>query len=499
MSNRIAIEDLETYLWNSAVLLRSSIDAGAYKQYIFPLLFFKRICDVYDEETAAAIEQYGEDVSDFDEDELHTFIVPKGYHWNDVREVSENVGIAIVNAFHEIEKANINQLHGVFGDGAWTNKNRLPDSLLKDLLEHFSSMTLSIANCPEDELGQGYEYLIKKFADDSGHTAQEFYTNRTVVHLMTEILKPQSGESVYDPTCGSAGMLISCIAYLKDHGQEWRNLKVYGQEINQLTSAIGRMNLFLHGVQTFEIANDDTLRTPAFVENGQLKTFDIVLANPPYSIKQWDRDAFESDKYGRNFLGTPPQGRADYAFFQHILKSLNPGSGRCAILFPHGILFRNEEKDMREKLVKSDMIDCVIGLGPNLFFNSPMEACIIICRTNKENSKHRKVLFINAVKEVTRKNAQSYLEDAHISHIASAYKNYADEENYARVVSIDEIADHNYSLNIPLYVRDSIIEDQTIPLEECVDSWVTQSNLAGQETDILIDLLQQKEDASCQK
>ena len=259
------------------------------------------------------------------------------------------------------------------------------------------------------------------------------------------------------------------------------------------------MNLFLHGVQTFEIANDDTLRTPAFVENGQLKTFDIVLANPPYSIKQWDRDAFESDKYGRNFLGTPPQGRADYAFFQHILKSLDPGSGRCAILFPHGILFRNEEKDMREKLVKSDLIDCVIGLGPNLFFNSPMEACIIICRTNKENSKHRKVLFINAVKEVTRKNAQSYLEDAHISHIASAYKNYADEENYARVVSIDEIAHHNYSLNIPLYVRDSIIEDQTIPLEECVDSWITQSNLARQETDILIDLLQQKEDASCQK
>ena len=495
MSNRITIDELESYLWNSAVLLRTSIDAGAYKQYIFPLLFFKRICDVYDEETEAAVEKYGDDIDDFDEEELHTFIVPKGSHWKDVREVSENVGLAIVNAFHAIEKANIDQLHGVFGDGAWTNKNRLPDSLLKDLIEHFSSKTLSIANCPEDELGQGYEYLIKKFADDSGHTAQEFYTNRTVVHLMTEILKPQSGESIYDPTCGSAGMLISCIAYLKQQNKEWRNVKVYGQEINQLTSAIGRMNLFLHGVQDFHIVNDDTLKAPAFIKNGELQKFDLVLANPPYSIKQWDRAAFESDKYGRNFLGTPPQGRADYAFFQHILTSMNPGSGRCAILFPHGILFRNEEKDMRTKLVQSDMVDCVIGLGPNLFFNAPMEACIVICRTFKDPAKRGKVLFINAVKEVTRKNAQSYLEDAHIAHISSAYENYVDEENYAKVATIDEIAAQDYSLNIPLYVRGSIVDPNPVAsVEECVDDWMAQSITAQESTQALIDLLTKEDE-----
>ena len=495
MSNRITIDELESYLWNSAVLLRTSIDAGAYKQYIFPLLFFKRICDVYDEETEAAVEKYGDDIDDFDEEELHTFIVPKGFHWKDVREVSENVGLAIVNAFHAIEKANIDQLHGVFGDGAWTNKNRLPDSLLKDLIEHFSSKTLSIANCPEDELGQGYEYLIKKFADDSGHTAQEFYTNRTVVHLMTEILKPQSGESIYDPTCGSAGMLISCIAYLKQQNKEWRNVKVYGQEINQLTSAIGRMNLFLHGVQDFHIVNDDTLKAPAFIKNGELQKFDLVLANPPYSIKQWDRAAFESDKYGRNFLGTPPQGRADYAFFQHILTSMNPGSGRCAILFPHGILFRNEEKEMRTKLVQSDMVDCVIGLGPNLFFNAPMEACIVICRTFKDPAKRGKVLFINAVKEVTRKNAQSYLEDAHIAHISSAYENYADEENYAKVATIDEIAAQDYSLNIPLYVRGSIVNPNPVAsVEECVDDWMAQSITAQESTKALIELLTKEDD-----
>lgn len=489
MSNRITLDELKSYLWNSAVLLRTSIDAGAYKQYIFPLLFFKRICDVYDEETQKAVEEYGDDIVDFDEEDIHTFVVPEGYHWKDVRQVSENVGAAIVNAFHAIEKANIDQLHGVFGDGAWTNKNRLPDSLLKDLIEHFSSRTLSIENCPEDELGQGYEYLIKKFADDSGHTAQEFYTNRTVVHLMTEILKPQSGESIYDPTCGSAGMLISCIAYLKKQGKEWRNVKVYGQEINQLTSAIGRMNLFLHGVQDFHIVNDDTLKAPAFIKGGELQKFDLVLANPPYSIKQWDRAAFESDKYGRNFLGTPPQGRADYAFFQHILASMNPGSGRCAILFPHGILFRNEEKEMRKKLVQSDMVDCVIGLGPNLFFNAPMEACIVICRTYKEPEKRGKVLFINAVKEVTRKNAQSYLEDAHIAHMASAYENYADEEGYAKVVTIDEISEKDHSLNIALYVRSGIGVNPVLSVEECVDDWVSQSLTAREQTDALIALL----------
>ena len=495
MADRMTIDELKSYLWQSAVLLRTNIDAGAYKQYIFPLMFFKRICDVYDEETQKAVEEYGEDVSLYPETELHTFVVPKGFHWNDVRKVTEDVGRAIVTAFKEIEKANGEKMIGIFGDGAWTNKNRLPDRLLKDLLEHFSSKTLSLANCPEDELGQGYEYLIKQFADDSGHTAQEFYTNRTVVHLMTEILQPKSGESVYDPTCGSAGMLISCIARLKDEGKEWRNLQVYGQEINQLTSAIGRMNLFLHGIEDFHIVNDDTLRNPAFIEHGKLKQFDLVLANPPYSIKQWDRGAFENDKYGRNFLGTPPQGRADYAFFQHILKSLKPDTGRCAILFPHGILFRKEESDMRRKLVQSDLVDCVIGLGPNLFFNAPMEACIVICRTNKELKKRGKVLFINAVKEVTRKNAQSYLEDAHIEHITAAYRAFENEENYAKVATIEEIESQDFSLNIPLYVRDNATTGPSIlPIQECVEDWIVQTVTTQENLEALVELIPKEDE-----
>ncbi len=386
--SRISIDDLEKYLWGSAELLRTNIDAGAYKQYIFPLLFLKRMSDIYDEETEKAITEFGEVALEWDE--THIFDIPQGAHWEDVRNKSQNIGKALVMAFRKIEKANPDKLQGIFGDAAWTNKDRLPDRLLKDLIEHFSSQTLSLENCPEDELGQGYEYLVKKFADDSGHTAQEFYTNRTVVRLMTEILKPRSEESIYDPTCGSAGMLISCIQYLKDHNQEWRNVAAYGQEINNLTSAIGRMNLFLHGVNDFQISNGDTLKNPSFIEHGKLKTFDIVLANPPYSISQWDRVAFETDKYGRNFLGTPSQGMADFAFLQHILKSMDPVNGRCAVLLPRGILSRYSEIEMRKKLVELDLVDCIIGVGKGLFYNSPMEACVLIGRSVKPPERRGK-------------------------------------------------------------------------------------------------------------
>lgn len=477
MSKQITQEELESYLWGAAVLLRNHIDAGAYKQYIFPLLFFKRLNDVYEEETTKAIKANGPEAAGWEE--THSFVLPKDAHWDSVRNVPQNVGKSIQTAFRAIEKANPDKLHGIFGDGTWTNKRRLPDRLLKDLMEHFSTKTLSVENCPEDELGKGYEYLIKKFADDSGHTAQEFYTNRTVVHLMTELLQPESGESIYDPTCGSAGMLISSIAYLKEQKKEWRNVSLYGQEINALTSAIARMNLFLHGIEDFNIVNDDTLASPAFVERGKMQQFDVVVANPPYSINQWDRTAFEKDKYGRNFLGVPPQERADYAFLQHILKSLNKDTGRCAILFPHGVLFRNEEREMREKLVRSDLLECVIGLGPNLFYNSPMEACILICRTKKLDSHKEHVLFINAVREVTRKNAESFLEHSHIEKIAKAYEVYKTDHNITKKVSIRDIEKNSFSLSIPLYIQTATSGKEENPesVQECYKQWKSSSVL----------------------
>lgn len=453
--------ELESYLWGAATLLRGYIDAGDYKQFIFPLLFFKRLCDVHDEESAQALEESGEDEEYAAFEENHRFHIPVMAQWGEVRSKSSNVGKAIQDALRAIEKANPDSLYGVFGDAQWTNKERLPDRMLKELIEHFSKHTLSLGNCPEDELGVGYEFLIKKFADDSGHTAAEFYTNRTVVHLMTEMLEPQPGESIYDPTCGSAGMLLSAVAHLQRQGKEWRTLSLYGQERNLMTSSIGRMNLFLHGIEDFHVMRGDTLEAPQFIESGHLQRFDVVLANPPYSIKQWDRDKFAADPWGRNLYGTPPQGRADYAFWQHIITSMKFGTGRCAILFPHGVLFRNEEKQMRARLVESDVVECVLGLGPNLFYNSPMEACVVICRMNKPKARKGKILFINAINEVTRERAQSFLTDDHIARIVDAYRNFVDEAGFSAVADIVAVRAQEHNLSIPLYLRTSVASKLT--------------------------------------
>ena len=479
MSKHITQSELESYLWGAATLLRGFIDAGDYKQYIFPLLFFKRMCDVYDEEYALALEESGGDEHYASFAENHRFQIPEDAHWNNVRETGKNVGKAIQDAMRKIESANTDKLYGIFGDAQWTNKDRLPDRMLKELIEHFSSQTLSIANCPEDELGVGYEYLIKKFADDSGHTAAEFYTNRTVVHLMTELLKPKPSESIYDPTCGSGGMLLSCITHLQRQKREWRNVRLYGQERNLMTSAIARMNCFLHGVEDFEIVRGDTLPDPKFVEGDRLRQFDVVLANPPYSIKQWDREAFSADPWGRNIYGTPPQGRADYAFWQHIIQSMHPKTGRCAILFPHGVLFRNEEREMRQKLVEHDVIECVLGLGPNLFYNSPMEACVVVCRMNKPRKRKNKILMINAVNEVTRESGQSFLTEDHIQRVLAAYCGDELFVDFSRLVSVQDIRTHNYNLSIPLYVRVDGTKDgpnlENSSIETAVGEWSRSS------------------------
>lgn len=470
---------LEGYLWGAATVLRGTIDAGDYKQFIFPLLFFKRISDVWDEEYRRALDDSDGDVDYASFAENHRFQLPDGAHWADVRAVTTNVGQALQAAMRAIEQANPDKLYGVFGDAQWTNKERLSDETLRDLVEHFSEQTLSTVNVPEDQFGQAYEYLIKRFADDSGHTAQEFYTNRTLVHLMTRILDPRPGESVYDPTCGTGGMLLSAAVELKRQGKEHRNLKLFGQELNLMSSSIARMNLFLHGIVDFQIERGNTLSDPRFLDaDDRLERFHVVLANPPYSIKQWDRALWAADPYGRNRFGTPPQGRADYAFFQHILASMQPGAGRCAILFPHGVLFRDEEREMRRRIVEADLIDCVLGLGPGLFYNSPMEACVVFCRTDKPADRKGKVLFINAVHEYTRDGAVSYLRPAHSERIATTYAGWSDVDGFARVVAAGEIAAGDFNLNIARYVpRDAPSTQREAPvgLEAAFEAWVQGS------------------------
>jgi type I restriction enzyme M protein len=253
------------------------------------------------------------------------------------------------------------------------------------------------------------------------------------------------------------------------------------------------MNLVLHGVDDFVIARGDTLERPHFTERDQLAKFDVVLANPPYSIKQWNREGWTDDPWGRNFLGTPSQGRADYAFFQHILASLDSKTGRCAILFPHGVLFRKEEAEMRRKLIENDWVECVLGLGPNLFYNSPMEACVVICRTHKPPRRRGQILLIDAVDEVTRERAQSTLKPEHQARIVKAYKAFEDERGFARVVSAEDVAKQDYSLSIPLYVKRTAngsapkTKKQTLP--QLWAAWEQEGRAFWQEMDVLVETL----------
>lgn len=492
---RITIEDLKSFLWSAAEDLRGQIDAAGYKEYIFPLLFFKRISDVYDEQYAAFVAEGGEEYAHMQAAEL-AIRIPDGQHWQDVRQVTEDVGQRLVEAFIAIEQANpareadgrlVGGLDGIFGpkDG-WTNKQKMPDHIITSIIENFSRYNLSLANCPADEMGQAYEYLVGKFADDAGNTAQEFYTNRTVVELMAEILQPQPNESIYDPTCGSGGMLVKSLDYLRNHGKEWQGVRVFGQEVNGLTSSIARMNLYLNGVEDFSIACGDTLRQPAFIDGSRLRTFDMVLANPPYSIKAWDRAAFEHDKWGRNFLGTPPQNKADYAFIQHILKSMDEEHGRCAILLPHGVLNRLIERDIRKNLLEADLVDSVISIGKNLFFNSPMEACILICRTNKPAERKGKILMVKATDLVERKNTESYLTKEHIDEISDIYLNYREVEFRSTIVEVKDINTNKYSISPKLYVKSPTQDTEDI--NELYQQWNQSAEALRQNMDSLTKL-----------
>ena len=495
MTDQLSQKELESYLWGAAVLLRGLIDASDYKQYIFPLLFFKRLSDVWESDYSEAFE----DTQDRDYAKATAndrFTIPEGSHWNDVRDIPKDVGRALLNAYQFIEAANPERLKGVFGNASWTDKAQMPDETLKNLIEHFSSQTLSLTNVPEDALGNGYEYLIKQFADDSGHTAQEFYTNRTLVHLMAQILEPKSGETIYDPTCGTGGMLISCLAEVKRNGGDTRTIGLYGQELINITAAIARMNLVLHGVSDFDIRSGNTLHNPALTESDKIKTFNVVLANPPYSIKKWNREAWTSDSWNRNFLGTPPQGRADYAFFQHILKSMDPKTGRCAILFPQGVLGRNEESDMRRKLIEMDLLECVLGLGPNLFYNSPMEAFVLICRSVKPVDRRGKILFIDAVNEVSRERAQSFLKTEHQDKILAAYKSFSDQIGFSAVQNNEDILAQGGNLSVPRYVKKSQKSEYNYGSQSLVERWTSfkdEGRVFWTKMDSLVEILESVE------
>lgn len=482
-------KELEDYLWGAANILRGMIDAADFKQYIFPLLFFKRVSDLWDEEYQLALAESDGDLTYAQFAENHRFQIPEGCHWEDVRKKTVDVGLALQQAMHGIEKANFELLHDVFGDAQWTNKRRISDEKMLDLIEHFSQINLTVANVPHDIMGEGYEYLIKKFADDSGHTAAEFYTNRTVVKLMTQITDPQSTESIYDPTCGSGGILLSAALHLKEQGKEYRSLKLYGQELNLITSAIARINMFMHNVDEFLIVQGDTLDSPQILENDALKKFDVIMANPPYSISKWNQKKWMNDPFGRNIWGTPPQGCADYAFQQHIMKSLNPETGRCVVLWPHGVLFRDAESAIRKKMIEEDYVDAVIGLGKNLFYNSTMESCLLVCRMKKPEERRGKIIFIDAKDEIRIDRSTAYLTDEHIQRIASTYDSFISVEHFSNVVSVEEVINvNNGNLSFQLYIK-PLEGSEKMDIESLLGSIRTAQNDLNSMFDALYSML----------
>lgn len=467
---QLSLSELEQHLWGAANILRGPVDQVDFKSYIFPLLFFKRICDVYDEEYAEALEESGGDVEFASFAENHRFQVPETAHWNIVREKPENLGLAIQNAMRSIEMANPETLYGVFGDTNWSNKERLSDRLLRDLIEHFSKVSLANRIVAPDVVGNAYEYLIKRFADLTNKKAGEFYTPRSVVRLMINILDPTVGETVYDPACGTGGMLIEVVQHVRTAGGDPRSLygKLFGQEKNLTTSGIARMNLVLHGVEDFKVVRGDTLREPAFYDGDILASFDLVIANPPFSLERWGDDLWASDRFGRNFAGVPPRSSADFAWVQHMIKSMAVKSGRLAVVLPQGALFRAaSEGRIREKILRSDKVEAVIGLAPNLFYGTGLAACILVIRDRKPDEHRNRVLFIDASALFRRGRNQNTLEHEHAERILGLYRAFESIPGWSYVASLEEIGEHGWNLNIPLYVEPTA-NDSSLSLEEAL-------------------------------
>lgn len=448
-------ERLFNHLYGACNILRGPINQDEFKSYVIPILFFKRISDVYDEEYADALEESDGDEEYASADDMHSFDIPKGCHWDDVRNVSENVGKAIVNAMSGIEKANPETLSVVFSsfdDGNWTDKNKLTDERLKDLVEHMSKVKVGNKNYSADIMGDSYEYLIKKFADLSKKNAGEFYTPRPIVKLMVRLLDPKPGETVYDPACGTGGMCIESIRHMKNSKLTYG--KIYGQENNLSTSAIARMNLYLHGARDVQIRQGDTLRKPLFLEGGKLKTFNCVLANPPFGMSKWGADVFESDQYGRNIWGCPTDANADFAWLQHMIKSMDKDNGRCAVVLPQGALFHGgKEGSIREEIIKADLIEAVITLVGGAFYSSGVSACIMFL-TNKKEHKHKgRICLIDGSEVYTPMRAQNVLLDENVDTLYNLYTDYEDVVERCKVVTLADVEKGGYDLNVKRYIE----------------------------------------------
>ncbi len=463
-SSVLTQSSLESYLWGAADILRGKIDSSDYKHYIFGLLFFKRLSDVWQEEYDERLAEFGDSEMAADP-EMHRFHIPEESFWKNVREKTSNIGEALNTAFHAIEDAN-QRLQGIFQDVDFNNKQRFPDETLELLLQHFDKYTLRKQDVTADMLGNAYEYLIAKFADDAGKKGGEFYTPKEVVRLIVDVLEPEEQMSIYDPTCGSGGMLLESVHHLERKGQNARTLRLRGQEMNLNTWAICKMNLFLHDIEDADIRRGDTLRDPKHLigESKTLMTFDRVIANPPFSLKAWGNEIWkDGDAFNRDGFGCPPKSYGDLAFVQHMITSLND-NGRLGVVLPHGILFRGgAEGKIRKAILQQDLIEGIIGLPSNLFYGTGIPACILVINKNKPAERKEKIIIVNGEKEFKDGKNQNTLTAENVERLATGFKQFADEDLFARVVTREDVAANDWNLNIARYV-------DTTPPPEPIDT-----------------------------
>jgi len=459
---KMNLTQLKQFLWRSADILRGKIDSSDYKKYIFGLLFYKRISDSWDEEYKKVLEEYhDEEVARADHN--HRFQVPRDCRWDVIQKQAEGIGHKLNEIFDKLTNANSPKLDKIFDDLDFANKDKFPNETLQRLTNHFSQHNFGDNYISSDLLGDAYEYLIEQFAADAGKKGGEFYTPREVERVIINILKPHEKDHIYDMTVGSGGFLLEAYHHLKNEAGEKkaRSLYLYGQEINIGTYAIAKINMFLHGLDSADIKRGDTLADPKFLNpDGSLKTFDICVANPPYSISEWEYEIFKHDKYGRaTGYEMPPAKKADYAFVLHMVRSMNE-NGRAGIVLPHGVLFRGgAEGRIRENLIKNDLIEAVIALPAKLFYGTGIPAAIVIFNKNKPESHKNKILIIDAEQDYEEGKNQNRLRKADVGKVVSAFEGYRDTEKYARVVDIKELEENEFNLNVRRYVENGDEEE----------------------------------------
>lgn len=496
----LTLRRLEDHLWQAADLFRNKVSNQ--KDYILALLFFKRASDLYKEETDKALEQLGEAATDelARDSAFHVLQIPAGHTWEDVRDTDEALqGKALNDALAAIGRANPKQLAGVFERVDFNNKMALPSDDLAGIIEHFHKLgPLDSKHVSTDMLGQAYEWLIAKFAAASGKGGGEFYTPGEVGRLMAGLLEPDEGARVYDPTCGSGGLLLQCLARAEAQGVNPRSLFLHGQELNPETWAIARMNMLLHGAgDAAEIKLGDTLATPAFVEGDKLKRFDVVVANPPFSSKNWGHERFKSggDPFGR-IKHLPPKSHGEMAFLQHMVASVND-HGRLAVVLPNGVFFRGgAELAVRKDLIDADLVEAIVQLPVDLFYGAMIPACVLVLNRAKQDARIGRVLMIDNSDGFERRDTKNVLREDAIARVVSAFENGEHQDGFAGWATNEDIAAHRYNLVVRRYVQGGgEANGEVVDLDDAIAAYREARHVRVEADSRLEDVLKSLEEA----